>query len=284
MSKVAVVADTICCLPPELAREYGIRLIPVSLVIDRKVYNDISLSNEQFWEMFYKAKEPITTNAINPGDFESVFSELARETDSIVCILVSKVLTATFNNAVIAAKMVQEEKPGIKIEIIDSVSAAGAEGFIVLEAAKAAREGKSLAEVVQVIKETIPRVNFFCTMETMKYLIRIGRAPKIAHLGDMMKVKPIISLNKETGLVENVGRARGMLKAMEKMVEMVKENTGTEKPVKLMVHYTDDPGAADELKKMALQQLPNCKEVYTTPYTPVMAAACGPVVAISYYV
>jgi len=284
MPKVAVVADTICCLPPELVREYGILLIPVSLVIDRKIYNDISLSNEQFWEMFYKAKEPVTTNAITPGDFERVFSELAQNTDSIVCILVSKVLTATFNNAVIAAKMVQEENPGLKIEIIDSVNAAGAEGFIVLEAAKAAREGKSLAEVVQVIKETIPRVNFFCTMETMKYLIRIGRAPKIAHLGDMMKVKPIISLNKETGLVENVGRARGMQKALEKMVEMVKEKTGTEKPVRLMVHYTDDPSAAEEIKKLALKQLPNIIEIYTTPYTPVMAAACGPVVAISYYV
>jgi DegV family protein with EDD domain len=282
MWKVAIVTDTISCIPPNLAKDLDIRVIPVSLVIDRKVYKDTILSNDEFWNLFYKAREPITTNAVTPGDFEKLLSEIGQKTNSIVCILVSKALSATHQAAIMAREALKKEKPGLSIEIIDSVSAAGSEGFIVLEAAKAAKAGKSLVEVLQVIKDTIPRANFFCAMDTLKYLIRSGRAPKIAFIGDIMKVKPIISINKENGLVENVGRARGKPKAMLKMVEMVKEAIDPNKPVNIIIHYTDSITDGEELKKIATSQL-KCAEVYMTPYTPVMASQCGPVVAISYY-
>ncbi len=279
--QVAVVTDTISCLPAGLVKEYNIHIMPVSLVIDRKNYPDTSLTNEDFWKLFYQAKEPVTTNAVNPTDFSNLFTQLARETDSIVCILVSKALSATHQAAVTAKDILKEEKPSLKIEVIDSKSAAGAEGFIVLEAAKAARAGKSLPEVVQVIQDTMPRVNFFCTLETLKYLIRSGRAPKVALVGDLLKVKPIISIDKKTGLVENVGRAQGRQKAMAKMVNMVKESIDTSKPLHIMVHYTDSLAAGEELKKIATSELV-CKEVFFTPYTPVMASQTGPTIAISY--
>jgi DegV family protein with EDD domain len=178
--------------------------------------------------------------------------------------------------------LIKAEKPDLKIAVVDSISAAGAEGFITLEAAKAAQAGKSLDEVVQVIKNTIPRTNFFCAMETLKHLIRIGRAPKVAFIGDIMKVKPIISINQANGLVENFGRARGMDKAMIKIIEMIKEKIDTDKPVNIMVHYTDSLAKGEEFKKLATSEL-KCGEVYLTAYTPVMAGACGPVMAISYF-
>jgi DegV family protein with EDD domain len=282
MSKVAIVTDSIGCIPLYLVKAYDINIIPVGLVIDRKVYKDTELSNDKFWELFYKAKEPVTTNAVSPGDFENLFKELSKKTDRIVCTFVSKVLSATNQSAILAANLLKTENPEPKIEVVDSVSAAGAEGFITLEAAKAAQAGKSLEEVVQTIKDTIPRVNFFCEMETLKYLIRSGRAPKAAFIGDIMKVKPIISINKTNGLVENVGRARGTQKAMLKMVEFIKNSIDASKPVNIMVHYTDSPEKGDELKNIATSEL-NCGEVFVTAYTPVMASQVGPVLAISYY-
>lgn len=282
MGKVAIVTDTIACIPSELVKELDIRVMPVSLVIDRTVYPDTSLTNDQFWKLFYQAREPVTTNAASPGEFETLFSEISQKTNSIVCILVSQALSATYQSAVMARKALAQEKPGLSVEIIDSVSAAGAQGFIVLEAARAAKDGQTLAQVVQATKEAIPKANFFCAMDTLKYLIRSGRAPKIAFLGDIMKVKPIISINKENGLVVNVGRARGKSKAMLKMVEMVKEAINPDKPVNIIIHYSDSIADGEELNKIAVSHL-KYAEVFMTPYTPVMASQCGPVVAISYY-
>jgi DegV family protein with EDD domain len=282
MSEVAIATDTISCLPPDLVKELDIRVMPVSLVIDRKVYKDTSLSSDEFWKLFYQAREPVTTNAVTPGDFEELFLEIGQKTNSIVCILVSKALSATYQSAVLASEALKQKKPGLNIEIVDSISAAGAEGFTVLEAARAAKAGKTMAEVVQTVKDTMPKTNFFCAMDTLKYLIRSGRAPRIAFIGDIMKVKPIISINKENGLVENVGRARGKLKVMLKIVEMVKESIDSNKPVNIMVHYSDSRDDGEKLKQTAVSTL-RCADVFLTPYTPVMASQCGPVMAISYY-
>jgi len=282
MSKVGIVTDSTSCLPTELVKEYGIRIVPVGLVIDGKGYRDTDLTNEEFWKLFYGAKELPTTNAAIPGDFASAFTDLSKSTDSIACIVLSKALSATHEAAVQARKIVKDEHPNLNIEIVDSKTATGALGFIVLEAARAAQAGKSLAEVVQVAQDMIPRVKCTIGLNTLKYLIKIGRAPKTAVIGDILQVKPIVGMVSGTGLVENLGRVRTKQKAMVKMVDMIKDYIDTNKPVHLMVHYTDGIAAGEELKDIVTSQL-DCAEVYLTPYTPVMASATGPVVALSYY-
>ncbi len=282
MSKVGIVTDSTSCLPPELVRDYGIRIVPVGVVIDGEAYRDTELTNDEFWRLFYTAKELPTTTAATPGDFASAFAEVSESTDSIACILLSKVLSATYEAAVKARELVGSEKPNLRIEIVDSKSATGALGFIVLEAARAAEAGKSLDEVVRVAQDMIPRVKFLVGMNTLKYLIKLGRAPKAAMIGDMLQVKPIIGMVSGTGLVESLGRVRGQRKAMFRLADMVEDYIDTKKPVHLMVHYTDGIKAGQELKDILTSQL-DCAEVYLTPFTPVMASATGPVVALSFY-
>jgi DegV family protein with EDD domain len=282
MSKVGIVTDTISCLPANLVKDLDIRIVPVGLIIDRKQYKDTELPNDEFWKLFYQTKEYITTAAANPGDFVDIYMELARSTDSIICILVSSKLSATYQAAVKAAESVKADKPSLKIEVVDSTTAAGAQGFIVLEAARAAQAGKNLGEVIRIAKDMIPKVKFLVVMDTLKYLIKSGRAPKSAVIGEIMKVKPIIGMVSGTGLVENMGRARGKRKAMEKIAAMAREYIDTSKPVHLMVHYTDDIAAGEELKEIVTSRL-NCAEIYLTPYTPVMASQTGPVVSIAFY-
>lgn len=282
MSKVGIVTDTVSCVPKELVKEYDIRIVPVGLTIDGKGYKDTDLTNEEFWKLFYQAKEQPTTSAVAPGDFTTIFEELAKSTDSIVAIVVSKALSATHEAAVQASKMVKEKHPNLRVEIIDSKTATGAQGFIVLEAARAAKEGKSLDEVVQIVKDMIPKVKFFVAMDTLKYLIKSGRAPKTAMIGDVLQVKPIIGMVSGTGLVENLGRARGKKKAMLKIADMAKKYIDATKPVHIMFHYTDGIAAGEELKDIVTSQL-DCAEVYLTPYTPVMASQTGPVVAMAFY-
>jgi DegV family protein with EDD domain len=282
MPKVAIVTDTISCIPPDLVKKFNIHVIPANLVIDGKNYRDTELTNDEFWKLFYQTKNQITTNAVNPSDFEALFSQLAKNSEGIVCILVSKQLSATNNSAQRAKETLKQKIPALKIEIIDSASATGAQGFIVLEAARAAQAGQAFNEVVKIAQEMTSRVKFLTVMQTLKYLIRSGRAPKSAVIGNWLHVKPIIGMVNGSGLVENLGRERGNDKAIEKIVGMVKDYTDTTKPLHVMVHYTDGIAIGEKIKDMVTSRY-NCSEVYLTPYTPVMTSQTGPVVAIAFY-
>lgn len=282
MSKVAIVTDTVSCLPPELARRLDIQIIPVNMIIDRKNYRDTDLSNEEFWKLFYQAKEPVTTNAANPSDFEAIFSRLARNTGNIVCILVSKKLSATNNSAHTAKEALKHKIPSLRIEVIDSMTATGAQGFIVLEAARASQAGKGLSEVLSIARDMIPKVKFLTAMQTLKYLIKSGRDPKSAVIGNWLNIKPLIGMVSGSGLVDNLGRERGMDRAIARIIDMVKEYADTRKPLHVMVHYTDDKSTGEKIRNTLLSRY-NYTEIYLTPYTPVMASQTGPVVAIAFY-
>jgi DegV family protein with EDD domain len=150
------------------------------------------------------------------------------------------------------------------------------------EIAKAANDGKSLAEVVQVANDTIPRVKFVTVMETLKYLIKSGRAPKTAYMGELFQVKPIIGMVSNTGLVENLGRARGKEKALAKMLELMEGHIDVNQPIQVNVHYTNSIEDGEQLKALVTKRF-NCTQVYFTPYTPVMSGHTGPVIAVSFF-
>ena len=283
MSKVRIITDSTSCLPEEVMKEYDIQIVPVGLSINGKAYKDgIDISPNEFWKLFKEAKEMPTTSTPSPGDFAATFSELAKITNDIVCILVSKGLSATNEASVQAREMVKTTCPNPNIEIINSKTSTGALGFIALEAARAAKAGRSLAEVIQVTQEMIPKVKFITAMNTMRYLIKTGRAPKAAYVGEVFQVKPIIGMVSGTGLVESLGRVNGKKKAIVRLAEMMEEYIDVKEPVYLMVHYTDSIEAGEELKDLVTSRL-NCKEIYFTPYSSVMASATGPVVAVAFY-
>jgi len=282
MSKVAIVTDTVNCLPQDLISLYDIRVLPVGLIIDLKIYPDDQMSNEEFWKKFYQTKEPITTSATTPAEFEKAFTEAAKDHDGVCCILVSKELSSIYRNAAMAVNIMKEEHPDTRIEIIDSKTASGAEGFVVLEAAKAAKEGRTLDEVVKATRDMVERVKWVGVLQTLKYIIRSGRAPKAAMIGNWLGVKPLIGGVTGTGLVESLGKVRGAEKSVTKLIDMVGEYIDREKPVHVMVHYTDDMEAGEKLKKRVEAKY-ICEEIFLTPYSPVMASQTGPELAIAFY-
>ena len=283
MSRVGIVTDSTNCLPAELLKEYDIHVAPIGLIINGKTYRDqIDITPAEFYRIYKDLKEMPTTSTINPGDFADIFTELAKSTDSIACILLSKALSATYGVAEQVREMVRSEHPNLTIEIIDTKTAAGSLGFIVLEAARAAQAGKSLAEVVAVAQDMIPRVKFLATLETLKYLIKGGRAPKTALVGELLQVKPIIGLVSNTGLVDAVGRVRTKRKALLKMVDMVKDYIDINQPVHLMVQYSESIEDGEELRELVTSSY-NCTEVYLTELTPVMSCHTGPMMGLAFY-
>lgn len=282
MTKVGIITDSITCLPQEKIEEFDIRIVPVALNINGKPYRDgVDIDPDGFWKMFPDMKE-FTTGAPALSEYIDILTGLSKNTDQIIGIFVSKGLSAIGEAAIQASELFKKDNPGVNIEIVDSRTAAGAQGFVVEETARAAQADKSLAEVVQVANDTIPKAKFVTAMETLKYLIKSGRAPKTAYIGELFQVKPLIGMVNNTGLVENLGRARGWEKAQQKMLAIMEEQIDTSQPLKVNVHYTNSIEAGEQFKQMVTNQF-DCAETYFTPYTPVMSGHTGPVIAVSFY-
>jgi DegV family protein with EDD domain len=282
VSKVAIVTDTIACLPPEIVKQYGIKIVPIGLVLDGKVYRDqVDIDNDEFWRRF-ESLDKFSTNAALPGDWVNAFKEAAKETNDIACTMVTKALSATYQTAVQAREIMKMEHPEVNIEVFDSRTAAGAQGYVVIEGARAAEAGKSLAEVVKVMQDMIPRAKWICGMDTTKHLIKIGRAPRTIPVEVFLQVKPMIAQLHNTGVVEDLGAARNKDECFQKMVDTVAENTDVSKPLHVMAHYTSNIEDGCRLLNMMKSKY-NVVESYLTPYSAVMCGTTGPCNAIAFY-
>ncbi len=284
ISNVQIITDSTNCLPPDLIKKYDIQVVPVGLIINGKPYRDlVEITPQQFWNIFMDLKESPSTSAGNPGDFIKAFTQCGKTVTDMVCILVSKVLTATFESAFQARKIIRADHPEYNIEIIDSRTSAGALGFIVLEAARAAQEGKNLEEVLAVVRDMITRVIYFSALDTLKYIMKTGRAPRnTSGLGELLKVKPIIGFIDDSGYTEVIGRVVGKQRSIEKLVEMVEKYADTTQPLHMMVHYSNNKTEGEELKQLIAARY-HCAEIHLTEYTPVMCSATGPLVGLSFY-
>ena len=283
MSQVRIVTDSTSCLPLDVVEEYDIRILPVGLVIDGQLHRDgHDITLEEICLRFKTFEKQPTTSAVSPGEFIDVFTELAQSTDSIICILVSRVLTATQESAYLARKHMRAQNPNLRIEIVDSKTSAGALGFIVLEAARTAARGASLAEVVETVRDMTSRVIYLAALDTLKYLVNTGRAPRSGNVGEMLNIKPIIGFVDDTGQTEVVARVRGRRSSIGRLADLVDRYVDVDQPLHVMVHYSNGNGDAEELRQMIAGRY-DCVEVFTTPYTPAMIGATGPMVGISFY-
>lgn len=172
VARIAVVTDSSSSLPPTLAEKHGIHVMPVYVIFGKQTFQDgVDLTAEQFYRLLRESKELPTTAQPSVMDFVQAYTRLARQVDAIVSIHLSHEMSATLDSALAAAK----ELPQVPIHVIDSGSVSMGLGFIALAAARAAAEGKSVAEVVRAAEDLIPKMNVVFTVDTLEYLHKGGR-------------------------------------------------------------------------------------------------------------
>ncbi len=282
MAKIGIVADSSVSLPKELVEKYKIELVPEVINFGDKVYRDgVNLVPHDFYVMLGRAKELPTTSAPSPQDFIDAYQNAARGKDALACILVTAGFSQMgFQAAMTARKSVKQ----LPIEIIDSRTAMGAYGFIVLAAARAAAEGKSLPEVVEAAKDVQKRVTLILTLETLKYLAKGGRIGKAAHwAGTMLSIKPIMEVPVSVGAIEPLERVRSRPKALRRLLGIMQERVGGKKQVHVSVDHANVLEEAQWLKEQVSSTF-DCAEVYINDWTPVAGVHCGPgVIGLSFY-
>jgi DegV family protein with EDD domain len=266
---VKIVTDSVADLPSQVAKKLGITVVPILVRWGEEIYRDgIDLTTDQFYEKLKRTKTPPVTSVPSPGIFAEVYDRLAEETDAILAIMLSSKLSGTYEVALQSIGLMNKK---CRVEVIDSRWATMAEGFIVMKAAKAARAGASLEEVMEITHKTVPRVNILCTFDTLEYLRRGGRIGKAqAFLGSVLRVNPIITLR--DGVVEPAGRTRSRAKAIQRLYEFALSYSYIEE---MAVEDTACPDEAEGLVQLMSTRFPK-ERIYRSKMTPAIGAHTGP--------
>ncbi|MBM3183614.1 MAG: DegV family protein [Chloroflexi bacterium] len=284
MRKVAIVADSTCCLPRKLVEKYHIRIVPLEIIYEDKSYRDgVDITPTQIYQIMRKKENLPTTSTAAVGDFLEAYREAGKEAKSVLCITLTSLQSQTFQAAAAARDIAKEEIPGTTVEVFDSRAVAGSLGFIVLAAARAAEDGADLAKCLEAAKNVMEKVNFLAMLDTLYYLARLGRIAKAAAwAGAMLNMKPILGHSPAAGVTEPVARPRTKVKAIERMLEIMAEKVGNAK-VHVMVQHADELDDAKKLLDMIKSRF-DCVESYLTEFTPVMGVHTGPgLLAIGFY-
>jgi len=283
MAKVALVTDSAASLPASLRAQYDIEVVPLNLVFDDHSYPDGLESNGQFYQALKAARRPPTTTSASPGTLLEALRRAASKAPSVLCVTVSSRFSGTYDAAVKGAQMLREERPDVAVEVLNSQSAAMAEGFVVIEAARLATSGAELLEVVAHARDVISRVGIVAVIDTLEYLARGGRVPRIkAWASALLSVKPIIELRQQH--IHLVTRARTRQRAVEQLIPILEQRGLRGQKLHLCVQHTNALEDAERLAKEAAGRL-HPAEVAVSEFTLVMGAHTGPgLLGLAYYV
>jgi DegV family protein with EDD domain len=241
--KVQVVTDSTSDISKDLANELDIRVVPIYVRFGDKIYRDgIDIQSDGFYSMLASSSVHPATSQPNPEDFTSVYSEYCNKSEGIVSIHISSKISGTYNSAVIAKKTLESHCP---IEIIDSKFNSAGLGLVVTAAARLARDGATLSEVINEANMAVSQVSMFGMFETMKYLARSGRVNKsIAVASRFISVMPLLTFH--DGEIVRAGFVRTINKGIDKIYEFVKSNIPI---VELNIVHSKVVDRAERLKK-----------------------------------
>jgi DegV family protein with EDD domain len=271
MPKLAVVTDSSAYLPAELLQRYGIQVIPLNVHFNGSLYKDgVDITEEEFFRKLAAAPELPSTSQPSAGEFAEFFRRAAQGADGVVAIVLSSSLSGTYSSAITAKDML----PDLPIAVVDSRTTSMGMGFLVLAAARAAQEGKSLEEVVAVVEGLVNRVSVVFMPDTLKYLAKGGRIGNAAALmGSVLAIKPLLEV--AGGKVEPLEKVRTRSKAIARLVGVLKERCDG-RPAHVAVIHTLAPQEAEQIRQQIARDFPHVNELFTTGVSPVIGTHVGP--------
>ena len=252
-----------------MLERYDIRTVPINIQFGTETYQEgIDIDRPTF---FRKLEEVMPTSSQpSPGQFAEVYRELADQGHSILCVVITSKHSGTYQSAVLAKSML----PEADIEVFDTLSISIGTGYQVLAAARAAEEGQSMEEIIQLLEGIRSRMYLYLTPATLKYLQKSGRVGKLAGaLASLLNVKPIIKV--EDGVLEAFEKVRTRSKSLDRIVELTAEAVGTTEPVKLGIPHAEVPDEAEELRER-LESTFNCDEMHVVDLACSLTVHGGP--------
>ncbi len=223
-----IFSDSSCDLPVETLREWGVQTCQLTVTFDGsdEVFQNDELPTSEFYRRM-RAGEVAKTSAVNSDAFHKTFEKLLREGHDILYIAFSSGLSATYNSACIAMDELRPLYPERKMVAVDTLCASTGFGLILDLAVQQKRAGKSLDEVAQYVRDTLPHVAHWFTVDDLVYLKRGGRVdPKTAFVAGLLNIKPVLHVDDEGHLI-SMSKTRGRKNSLKALAEKYEETAET---------------------------------------------------------
>lgn len=267
---IRIVTDSTCDLPPKIAEEYGISVIPCYINVGEKSFLDgIDITRQAFYQGLPVFSQHPKTSAPGIGIFTEIYQRLA---DEGVREVISMHIHAGLSNLSNAARIAAETIGSVRITVIEIGQITLGLGFLALSAAQAALEGKSIEEIIQVIKSKDERTYVYAALDTLDYLRAGGRAPGLmVGIANFLRIKPILQLHR--GDLRMVGQVRTSSKALQRLTDYAHDLGALER---IAVMHTNAFEKAQELAGMLKEGFFEKTDIWISEATPVLGVHTGP--------
>ena len=270
-SRIAIVTDSACDLPPDVLDERQIHVIPLTLSFgDQQFLDKVTIRPDQFYGLLETSPVHPKTAVPPVMTAQNLFSFLASHYESIIAITLSDKLSGVYNMCVQAAAHFQ----GKTIRVIDSRAISASIGLLVAKASDMAEAGAPHDEIVRAIEAAVPNTQLLVDVATMKYFVRSGRVSPVKGLiGRLLKVKPIITLD-ETGKATEGGKSFSRKANMAKILAQVRKKAAERDLEGYAVVHARNPERA-ALYGKRLTELLGREPAYIMDVAPVIGVHAG---------
>lgn len=231
MNKVRIMSDSTADVTPDVRAQ--LTIIPLIINFDGDEYIDgVTINHTEFYRKLTNCEKLPTTSQPTPEAFRSAFQQAVDADEDVVLITISAQISGTYQSATIAA----QEFPG-RIHIVDSKTLCIASGILVELACRLAAEGRSAAEIAEILTRERERIHLVAVFDTMKYLVKGGRISKALGIaGELLRIKPITGTM--DGVVKVFGKARGRNMAENMLKSEIESRGGVDFNMPMLLGYT----------------------------------------------
>ena len=277
MKDFVITTESNSDMPKEFLEENHICVIPHYYSIDDQVYGDgKELTIKEFYDAM-RARKKAATMASNPAVILDKFTEIAQSGKDILHISFSSALSGGYNNIMSGAAEVMEEFPGIKINVVDTLSVSLGEGILIKAAVDMQSQGKSLEETTDYVQSLVPHLCVQFTVDDLNHLYRGGRLSKTtAIVGTLANIKPILYVDDQGKLVA-LDKTRGRKKSLNLLVKNMAQRLGSFKDRQIFIGVVHGDCEEDALYLAQLiRQEFGYDNILIQPVGPSIGAHSGP--------
>ncbi len=266
---VKIVTDTLSDITADLAAKLDVTVIPLYVRFGEEIYRDrIDITSEDFYRRLVNESKLPSTTQPSPNDFAEIYKKLAEETDEILVITISSKMSGTFQSAVQAKEAVRGK---CKVEVVDSLQVAFAEGLVVISVVNAVKNGANLHEAADMAHSAMSRIHLVAYFDTLKYLAKGGRIGKASGLvGSLLSVKPMLTT--KDGEMAPLTRVRSLSAGLDYLYNVV---AGSSEIEALAVEHATSTAEADKLVERLGAIYPK-EKIYRSVISPVIGTYSGP--------
>ena len=271
-----IITDSCSDLPLELVDRYNLDIVSFIIRIgNEELVDDMgkSFNKEAFFQRL-KEGETASTSQVNVHSYLEKFKYYIEKGMPVLYLAFSSALTGSFNSAVQAKKMLEEEYGEIDLDIVDTKAASLGQGLLVFEASQKKEEGYSKEALIDWIEENKFNYHSWVTVDDIKHIHRGGRiSSTAATVGSMLNVKPIIVVDTEGRLIPSA-KMRGRKKSLNYLIDQTVDHLVDTEEHSIFIGHVGVPDEAEMIRDKILQRV-SPKEVLISSYGPTVAAHTG---------